>query len=58
MAQARLLELFGNEGLRRAMTVVWFLVTHPALAWDHAKADAAVEVRRIGAVMAAHADWT
>jgi len=54
--QARLLALFGNEGLRRRVVVVRFLSAHLALAWDQATADAAVEARRIEAAMAAHAD--
>jgi len=33
VTQERLLELFGNDGLRRAMTVVRFLVAHLSLSW-------------------------
>lgn len=56
VTQARLLALFGNEGLRRRVVVVRFLSAHLALAWDQATAERAAEARRIGAVMAAHAD--
>ena len=55
VTQGRLLELFGNEGLRRATTVVRFLVAHLSLPWDAGAAGDAAEGRRIGAVMAAHA---
>lgn len=55
VTQGRLLELLGNEGLRRAMTVVRFLVAHLSLSWSAAAAEDAAEGRRIGAVMAAHA---
>jgi len=47
------LELLGNEGLRRAMTVVRFLVAHLSLSWSVEAAEDAAEGRRIGAVMAA-----
>jgi len=55
VTQERLLELLGNEGLRRAMTVVRFLVAHLSLSWSATAAVDAAEGRRIGAVMAAHA---
>ena len=55
VTQGRLLELFGNEGLRRAMTVVRFLVAYLSLSWSAEAAGDAAEGRRIGAVMAAHA---
>lgn len=53
VTQDRLLELLGNEGLRRAMTVVRFMVAHLSLSWSAAAAEDAAEGRRIGAVMAA-----
>ena len=55
VTQDRLLEVFGNEGLRRAMTVVRYLVAHLSLSWSAAAAEDAAEGRRIGAVMTAHA---
>ena len=58
VTQARLLDLFGNEGLRRATTPVRFLVAHLSLPWDAEVAGNAAEGRRIGAVMAAHAGRT
>lgn len=53
VTQERLLELFGNEGLRRAITVVRFLVTNLSLSWSAAVPSDTAEGRRIEAVMAA-----
>jgi hypothetical protein len=53
VTQERLLELLGNEGLRRAMTVVRFLVAHLSLTWSAGTAEEAAEGRRIRAVLAA-----
>lgn len=51
--QERLLELLGNEGLRRAVTVVRLLVAHLSLSWSAAAAKDAAEERRMRTMLAA-----
>ncbi len=57
VTQARLLDLHGAEGLRRAYRPVKFIASRLALAWDANAVGASSEHRQVAAILAAARKW-